>query len=598
MPRPAAELILRNGRIATLDPGNRRVQAAAVWRGRILASGDDAEVAALAGPDTRIVDLDGRTAVPGLIDSHCHPDSHALTLLRWRDIGWPQIRSVAEMLAFVERESARLGDGEWLLAFGYNDQKCGGYPTREALDAVSHGRPVWLYRTDHHIAVVNTAMLRAFGVSEDAADPPHGRYDRDPATGRMTGLLREMAAWTLEERIKTDYRVEDYMRGLEQVFTRYLRHGVTSLHNSLTAGRAIEAYQRLRGDGRLPMRVGIILDGRDDALVDAYLQAGIRTGFGDEWLRVIGVEWCPDCSTSGRTAAYYDPYVGKAVPGEPVPNCGMLLYEAEDLIPRVVRAHKAGLRVCVEGIGDRGIDFALDAIEAALAAHPRADHRSRVEHCCYVTPAILERIKRLGVIDSSATGFMHSLGDAYAENRGDAAMAWMWPHRSLNDAGVPAPGHSDAPICDTNPWPVIGAMVTRTTDTGRPIGPRQAVSVTEALRAYTLLGAHAGFEEADKGSLEPGKLADFAVLDRDVFEVPAGAIADTSVEMTIVGGQIPHQRGGGGGRGGGPRGRARRPTLRATPKKHAAAPAEGAADESLWRQPMVAIVTPGFLKNC
>lgn len=537
-----ADLILRRGRIVTLDRRSRVCQAIAIWRDRILAVGSDGEVDALRGPATHVVDLAGRTVVPGLIDSHCHPDIHAINLLRWTDIGWPAVRSVADMLAMVAAKTATAAPGGWFLGFGYNDQKCGGYPTRDQLDAVSHGRPVWLYRTDSHIAILNSAALAAFGVPEAAEDPDHGRYDRDPVTGRMTGLLREMAAWNLEQQLKNDYGMADYMAGLPRVFDLYLRHGVTSLHNSLTSRKAVEAYQRLRGDGALRMRIGIILDGRDDGLVESHIAAGIRTRFGDEWIRILGVEWCPDCSTSGRTAAYYDPYVGTPVPGEPVPNTGMLLYEFDGLLPRVLRAHKAGLRVCVEGIGDRGIDFALDAIAAALREHPVADHRSRVEHCCYVTPEIRERLRTLGVIDASATGFMHSLGDAYRANRGDAAMDHMWPHRSLIDAGIPAPGHSDAPICDPNPWPIIAAMVARRSDTGQPLGPRESVTVEEALRAYTVLGAHAGFEEDIKGSLEPGKLADLAVIDRDPLAVSVEALAATQVDVTIVGGAIAFQR--------------------------------------------------------
>ena len=281
-----------------------------------------------------------------------------------------------------------------------------------------------------------------------------------------------------------------------------------------------------------------IADGRDEDLVESYLGAGVRTGFGDEWIRVVGVEWCPDCSTSGRTAAYYEPYVGTPVPGEPVPNYGMLLHEKEELAPKVARAHAAGLRVCVEGLGDRGIDFALDVIEEALAAHPRADHRSRVEHCCYVTPPILERIKALGCVDSSATGFMWSLGDAYIAARGGQATHWMFPHRALIDAGVPAPGHSDAPVCGTNPWPIIQALVTRKTDSGQSFGPGQRITVEEALHAYTTLGAWAGFEEDLKGSIEPGKLADLAVLETDPFTCDPATIKDTTVALTIVGGAV------------------------------------------------------------
>jgi len=538
---PRADALLHNGRIHTFAAKARAASAVATWGGRILAVGGD-ELEDLAGPGTRRIDLAGRTLVPGLIDSHCHADNHALMLERWHDVGWPRIASVQALLALVAEAHRRLPTGDWVIGFGYDDHKCGRYPSRDELDQAAPGRPVWLYRTDGHIAIVNSAALERFGVAEDTPDPPNGQYLRDPASGRMTGVLREMASWNLAGRLKAAYTADDYASGLRRVFDRYLEQGITSIHNSLTPRKAIDAYQRLREAGALRLRVGLILDGRDDALVEHWLEAGVRTGFGDEWLRLQGVEWCPDCSTSGRTAAYYEPYVGRPVPGEPAPNRGMLLYEREALVERVARAHRAGLRVCVEGVGDRGIDFALDAIEAALSAHPVADHRSRVEHCCCVTPSILERLRALGVIDSSATGFLYSLGDAYINHRGEAQMAFMWPHRALLDAGVHAAGHSDAPICDVNPWPAIGALVTRTTDSGRTLGPAQAVTPAEALRAYTVEGAFIGFEERLKGSIEPGKLADFALLDRDPLACEPEAIKDIRVEMTFVAGEPAYAR--------------------------------------------------------
>jgi len=165
-----------------------------------------------------------------------------------------------------------------------------------------------------------------------------------------------------------------------------------------------------------------------------------------------------------------------------------------------------------------------------------------VEPCCCATPAILARLARLDVIDSSATGFMHSLGDAYIDNRGEDEMRHMWPHRPLIDAGVHAAGHSDAPICGVNPWEVLGAMVTRTTDSGRALGPSQAVTPLEALRAYTTEGAYIGFEEHAKGSIEPGKLADLALLDRDVLAVAPEEIAGTRVELTVLAGRVVHER--------------------------------------------------------
>ena len=537
MPSLTADLILTNGRIATMEAERPEAHAVACANGRILAVGDDGEAGALAGPGTRVVDLKGRTVIPGLIDSHCHPDAHAITSTLWVDVKPENIGSVDELLALVRQAASRRRPGDPVLAWGWNDKKCGGYPLLDQLDQAAGDVPVYIGRTDGHIAVVNTAMLRRMDIPDDAKDPPHGAYDRDPATGRMTGLLREATAKAVVKRINETLTVEQYAEGLRKVFAMYHRHGVTSLHNSLTRRKAVEAYQVLRERDQLTMRIGILVNGDDREMEDIWIAAGIRTGFGDEWIRCIGIEWCPDCSTSGRTAAYYEPYVGEAVPGEPVPNTGMLLYDADDLTARAIRAHKAGLRICIEGVGDRGIDFALDAIEAALKAHPVADHRSRVEHCCYVTPALIERLKRLGVTDSSATGFMVELGDAYIANRGEAAMAHMWPHRSLIDAGVAAPGHSDANVCSVNPWPVFDALVNRRTDTDRSLDRSQAIGVGEALATYTTLGAWTGFEEDLKGTIAPGKVADFAVLKQDPWAIAPEALREVEVAETIVAGR-------------------------------------------------------------
>ncbi|MDA0220444.1 MAG: amidohydrolase [Proteobacteria bacterium] len=542
MTRISADLILKNGRIATLDADETVVQAAACWNGRIVALGSDGDAEAFAGPGTRTIDLKGATVIPGLIDSHCHPDAHAITSTLWEDVKPEAVKSVDELLALVRQAASARKPGDPVLAWGWNDKKCGGYPLIDQLDKAAGDVPVYIGRTDGHIAVVNTAMLRAMGIPDDAKDPPHGAYDRHPDTGKMTGLLRESTAKDVVRRINDGLTVEQYAEGLKKVFGLYHAHGVTSLHNSLTRRRAVQAYQVLRTRGELTMRMGLLINGDDREMEDTWIAAGIKTGWGDEWIRCVGIEWCPDCSTSGRTAAYYEPYVGDAVPGEPVPNTGMLLYDADDLNARAIRAHKAGLRICIEGVGDRGIDFALDAIEAALKAHPVADHRSRVEHCCYVTPELIARLKKLGVTDSSATGFMVELGDAYIANRGQAAMAHMWPHRSLIDAGVPAPGHSDANVCSVNPWPVFDALVNRRTDTDASLDRSQAITVTEALRAYTTLGAWTGFEEDIKGDLAVGKVADFAILESDPWAIAPEALREMTVRETIAGGRSVYRR--------------------------------------------------------
>ena len=541
MHHSAADLILFNGRFVTMDPQDRIVEALAVKDGRIVALGARNDVENLGGPSSVRRNMEGQTIVPGIVDSHCHPDAAAARLSTWHNLEPSRIDSRESLLACIAAGTADLSADSWFAGYRLNERKCGGYPSLAELDRAGGGRPIFILRTDGHLGLANSAAFQAMGIDQSSQDPPFGAFDKDPTTGDLTGLVRESAAQLFLERIHAQDRVDGLMTGLEEVFSEFLSFGITTAYNSLTTSKAIQAYQRLKDERRLKLRVGIIASGREEGLIEALVRAGIRSGFGDDWVRIIGVEWCPDCSTSGRTAAYYDPYVGEKVLGEPECNTGMLLYDLDDLQERAAAAHLAGLQVCIEGVGDRGIDFALDVIESALDAEPRDDHRMRVEHCCFVTPPLLERIKQLRVIDSSATGFMYELGDAYRANRGVEAMRWMWPHRSLIDAGVPAPGHSDAYVCSPNPFTAMWSMVNRTSDSGgsldAPGGPSQRVTIREALRAYTLLGAYSGREEALKGSLDLGKLADFAVLDRDVLSIPSQEIREVKVLSTFVGGR-------------------------------------------------------------
>lgn len=536
----AADFVLLNGRIAALDAAGTEATALAALNGRIVALGTDAAIRDLIGPGTTVLEAEGRRVLPGIVDSHAHPDAYALRLRAWTLVSPDRVRSREELLATIRARCAALPPGRWAAFYRLNERASGGYPTLDELDAASLGRPVFILRTDGHLGLANRAAFAACGVTAETPDPPFGRFDRLP-DGAFTGLVRETAAHVFLNAVHGQDSEADIAEGMEQVQDQCLAAGITSVANSLCPSKAIRAYQRMKAEGRWRMRMGIIASGRDEPLIPHLIGAGIRSGWGDEWLRLVGVEWCPDCSTSGRTAAYWDPYVGTPIPGEPVPNTGMLLYDKDDLTARATAAHEAGLQVMIEGVGDRGIDFALDVMEAALAAHPVADHRMRVEHCCYVTPPILARLKRGGFVDSSATGFMDELGEAYAANRGQDAMRWMWPHRSLIDAGVPAPGHSDFAVCRVSPWTAIAAMVTRRTTGGTDLDAREAVTPREALHAYTWLGAWAQREEHEKGSLEIGKLADLIVLDRDVLGGDTAAIAGTQVLATVVHGRVRHR---------------------------------------------------------
>jgi len=529
------DTIVINGKIATMQAPGDFIEAMAVSNGWIVATGTSTEIRDFA-PRAQVIDCRGRTVVPGFIDSHCHPDMHGARLGRWSDLSQGP-DTLPELLKLVRDKTQGTAQDAWFVGFGYDDLRLGGYPTRDELDNAAGGRPAFLYRRDAHLGFANSAALKKVGFDHDAPDPPFGRIDRHPETGQATGLLRETAAHAVVNLCQSEFTTEDFMSGLERVFADFATYGVTSVHNALASTQGIEAYQQMREAGHLHMRVGLLASGREDELIDAIIRSGWRTGFGDEWIRLTGVEWCPDCSTSGRTAAYYDPYVGEKIIGEPEENRGMLLYEAGDFNQRVLRAHKAGLLVGADGVGDRGIDFVLDAYEHALDHHPVKDHRLRVEHCCNVTPAILNRLSRLKVICSSATGFAYDLGDAYIRNRGADAMRYMWPHRTMIDAGIIAPGHSDSPVCHPNPMRGIHAMVNRRTSTGGDLYAGEAVTVFEALQAYTILGAYAGKEENIKGMLTIGRLADFAVLEDDIFTCPHPRIAETRVAETYIGGQ-------------------------------------------------------------
>lgn len=527
--RIAPDLVLLGGRVHSMHPGQTPAEAVAIKGDRILALGSTAEIRSLIDSETALILLEGRAVIPGLIDSHMHPDIYALQTQRGVDCGG-DIERVDDLLVHLRAAVERTAAGEWIQGYGLDDVNMGRYPTLEELDDVAPENPLYIERRDEHIGLANSLALRAAGVDRHRPDPAHGVIDRD-STGEPTGVLRETAKELVKISLPAD-GVDDYMRGFRSVTAEFLSLGLTTVHASMLNRQAFAALQRLKRQDELGLRFCVHIPGDDPEMVEGILASGIQTPFGDDWLKVTEVEWILDTSTSGRTAAYYQPYVG-----EPE-NTGMLLYDQGEITTLVTRAHGAGLRVGLDGIGDRGIDRALDAIEAALVAHPRDDHRHRIEHCCYAPPQIQTRLRELGVIDASANGFLFDLGDAYIANRGYEEMRWMWPHRSLIDQGIPAPGHSDCPVCPPNPWLGIYGLVTRKTRAGRVLGPEEAITPLEAIRAYTLDGAYAAWEEGIKGSLAPGKLADLVVLDRDPLRIPVQELEAVQTVMTVLGGQI------------------------------------------------------------
>jgi len=309
------DLVLTGGKIATLDGEDRIVQALAAKDGKIVALGQDHEIADLAGPATSRLDAGGRLVIPGIIDSHCHPDAAAARAGRWTQLTPDRVPDRAALLTLIERTARGLPQDCWFAGNRFDENRSGGYPTIEELDAAGNGRPVFILRTDSHLGLANAAAFAARGIDAGTPDPPFGAYDRNPATGKFTGLTRESAAKAFVNHIDAGVTDRDVAAGFAAVFEEFLSYGITSWYNSLTPARAIRAYQILAREQALPLRAGIIASGFEEGLIEAFAAAGIQSGFGDDWLRLIGVEWCPDCSTSGRTAAYYEPYVGTPAEG-------------------------------------------------------------------------------------------------------------------------------------------------------------------------------------------------------------------------------------------------------------------------------------------
>jgi predicted amidohydrolase YtcJ len=535
------DLALLNGKIVTVNERDELAEAVAVRDGKIVGVGRTNEIKELVADGTEVIDLQGKTVTPGFVESHCHPSMAGPRLLFEVNAGGAT--KIDELIDRIRQKARHLPQGKWLRAWGYDDRRLkeGRHPTRWDLDKATTEHPVFLARLDGHMGVVNSEALGLTQITQQTPDPEGGRIDRDPETGEPTGLLRETAQ-ALAKEVIPPYTIEEIKEGLVAACNQLASWGITSFGDAAVVRDSMVAYQELAAEGRLPLRVAMMVVGLPMLEFPPYLNElkalGLKAGFGNDRLRILGTKFMCDGSMSGYTAALYEPYSN-----EPT-EYGIIVQSVEELKRGIVEAHKAGLRPLTHAIGDRAIDIVLDAIEEALTERPAPDHRMRIEHCSLPTDKAIERMKRLGVIPSSSVGFIYELAPAHLLGIGPERAKRYFPHKTYLEKGIISVGNSDWFVTSANIAQQLYGVVTRKGYSGEVIGPEQAISVTDALRLYTINGAYASFEEKIKGSIEPGKLADMVVLDRDILTIPEEEIKDMRVETTMVGGEIVYQRGG------------------------------------------------------
>ncbi|MTD56965.1 amidohydrolase [Amycolatopsis pithecellobii] len=558
------DAVYENARVFT---GSSWTSAVAMLHGRIVALGEDAE-----SLSTLVrVDLGGAVVVPGFHDAHNHQAMFGMTL---DEVPLGDCKHVDEVYAAVAERAAQVPPGGWIVGSGYDQNRLiGGHPTRHGLDRAAPGHLVRLQHNSRHMVVVSSNVLDQL----DLANVPAGGDVVLDDDGSPTGLLREQAQLLLRPLIYPT-PLDTLVRAIDRAGEQYLAEGITSVQEAGVGGGLVGqtpaevlAYQLARDRGVLRVRSTLMVSSAVlHELPDGAgfgLDLGLRTGMGDEWLRIGAMKLFADGSLIGRTAAMREDFANEqgtlpsvtnptAATAEtdvdeqngcgPYPppfgrigNRGYLQQPEEELAETIFRAHAAGWQIATHAIGDRAIATIIDAYEAALTANPRPDHRHRIEHCGVVSPDDVARIAALGLIPVPQGRFVNEIGDGMVAALGPEREPWCYRQRTFLDAGCVLPGSSDRPVVNGAPLLGLADLVHRRTSSGRLLGPAERLTPREALRAYTYGSAFAAFREREVGTLDVGYLADFVVLSGD----PTEQVEDLSVLATVIGGRLAYERG-------------------------------------------------------
>ena len=506
-----------------MNSSQSRAEAIAIKDDRIVKVGTNEEITQCIGKNTRVISLKGRTVVPGLIDTHAHVADFG----RLARIDLRGLKSVEEMKSRIREGVQKAPEGKWILGQGWDQTNFGekGYPNLSDWDEASPHNPIVLYHKFERTCILNSKALELSGITKETKSPPGGIIDKDVETGELTGILRDNAT-DLVWKIIPDPSEEDIIEATTLACEKIVKAGVTSVHWMVSSPIEIQIIQRMRKENKLPLRIYMIIPVN---LMDNVTGLDSGKDFGDNLVRIGGVQIFADGSLAARTAALFQPY------SDDSSTIGRQLCTQETMNALAIKICKANLQLVIHAMGDRGVDAALTAIEkTSREAALGKNNRPRIEHASLLNKELIQRIKKLEVVLSMQPPSIISEFSVWsaADRLGPERARWLFPLKTLINEGIMVSGGSDCPMEPISPLAGIQATV------AREFFPEERITVDEALRIYTVNAAYASFEENIKGSIESGKLADLTVISRDPLTVPPSEIEDIQVEMTIVGGRV------------------------------------------------------------
>jgi len=507
----AADLVLKNANVITINPGQPTAELVAIKGNRILLVADNEELEQVTGVKTRIIDCQGKTVVPGFNDAHCHIFSFIRKLLSL-DLSPSLVGSISDIKAAIHQRAQNTPPGKWLTGTGYNEfylaeKRC---PNRWDIDEVASHHPVVLAHRSLHACVLNSLALSLVGITRETEEPPGALIDRDPTTGEPSGILFDMLGY-IREKVLPPLSEEELTEGIALANQHYLSCGITSLQEATVSNNPgrWQSFHRFKDklESRLSMMPGIEASSQ-------FREAGLVPGSGDSQLRLGGVKIMVKETT------------------------GQLEPSQSELNRQALTVHQAGYQLAIHAIEPSTVEAAITALEYAYNQLPQAGRRHRIEHCSVCPPALLKRLSKLRAVVVTQPPFLYYSGERYLTTVPAGQLPWLYRIKSLLNSGLIVAASSDSPVVPDNPLVGIYAAVTRQAESGQFLLPEESISAEQALAMYTVNAAYASFEEDIKGSITQGKLADIVILSDDPVSSPPGRIKDIRVEMTIIDGKV------------------------------------------------------------